>query len=382
MLHGLRTEGSGPGHEAAAVGIGVFIGCLPFFGFHLVLCWIVGTALRLNRLKLYLAANISNPIVAPFLIFAELQVGSWLRRGTFHPVTLEAVKAAGVATLGVDLLLGGLTLGSTLAALAAWGTYATLRGSDADDRFVELVRRASDRYVRVSITAWEFARGKLRNDPVYRAAVFDGLLCPSPALSGLAPATYMADPIDRARTLADVGCGQGLMLALLAEVGRDVRAGTWTDAAAPPQFSRLIGIETRPRVAAIAREALGDDAEILTLDARGVEMPRAHTVLLFDVLHLMSAGDQESLLAALIRALEPDGVIVVREADASAGWRFATVRLGNRLKALAIGRWRQTFHFRSTSEWIACFERLGLRAEVRQMGKGTPFGNVLFRVTR
>jgi uncharacterized protein (DUF2062 family)/SAM-dependent methyltransferase len=391
----LRTEGSGPGHESAAVGIGVFIGCLPFYGFHLLLCWIVGKTLRLNRLKLYLAANISNPIVAPFLIFAELQMGSWLRRGAFHPITLDAVKAAGAVTLGIDLLLGSVVVGAVLGGLAAWGTYATLRGTAADDPFVELVRRASDRYVRMSITAWEFARGKLRNDPVYRAAVFGGLLQPSRALSA-APTTEQVrlkpdptvavmgagtSPIDPVRTLADVGCGQGLMLALLAEVRRDVRAGAWSGHEMP-DFARLIGIETRPRVASIAREALGDEAEILTLDARGAEMPRADVVLLFDVLHLMSAADQESLLASLVRTLEPGGAIVIREADASAGWRFATVRLGNRLKALAIGRWRQTFHFRSAAGWLACFERLGLRAELRPMGKGTPFGNVLFRVER
>ena len=63
-----------------------------------------------------------------------------------------------------------------LAALAAWGTYATIGGRPRDDAFVDLVRRASDRYVSMSITAWEFARGKLRNDPVYRAAVYEGLL--------------------------------------------------------------------------------------------------------------------------------------------------------------------------------------------------------------
>jgi len=28
----------------------------------------------------------------------------------------------------------------------------------------EIIRRASDRYVGASITAWEFARGKLRGD--------------------------------------------------------------------------------------------------------------------------------------------------------------------------------------------------------------------------
>jgi SAM-dependent methyltransferase len=243
----------------------------------------------------------------------------------------------------------------------------------SDDRqFEQLVRRAADRYVGTSITAWEFARGKLRHDPVYRAAVYDGLLTP--------PAPRHTDG-QAGWTLADVGCGQGLMLALLAEARRDVRAGDWASPPEPPRFDRMLGIETRPRVARIAQTALGEDAEILTADARAAGLPRAHAALLFDVLHLMNAADQEALLEAVVRSLEPGGVIVVREADASAGWRFAAVRMGNRIKALAIGHWGQPFHFRSASEWVACFARMGLVAESHQMGQGTPFGNVLFRLT-
>ena len=41
----LRTEGAGPGREAAAIGLGVFVGCLPVFGFHLLLCWAIGWCL-------------------------------------------------------------------------------------------------------------------------------------------------------------------------------------------------------------------------------------------------------------------------------------------------------------------------------------------------
>ena len=366
-FYGLRTEGGGAVHETAAVGIGVFIGCLPFYGFHLLLCWIVGTLLGLNRLKVYLAANISNPFVAPFLIFAELQTGSWLRRGAFHPMTLEAIRANGVVTLGIDLLLGSAVVGAALAGLAAWGTYATLRGGEDDREFVDLVRRASDRYVAMSITAWEFARGKLRHDPVYRASVYEEVLAPDPT-------------VRRPWTLVDVGCGQGLMLALLAEARRAVRAGAGVRTSAV--FDTMVGIETRERVAAIARAALEGEAEIVSADARTTPLPRAHAVLLFDVLHLMPTRDQESLLASLLASLDDGGVIVIREADAGAGWRFTAVRIGNRVKALAIGRWRQTFHFRSAAEWRDCLVRLGMRVETQPMGKGTPFGNVLFKVTK
>lgn len=367
FFHGLRTEGGSPRQEVAAIAAGVFIGCLPFYGLHLALCWAVGWLVGLNRVKMYLAAQVSNPFVAPWLIFAELQAGSWLRRGTFHAVTVESLASAGVAVLTADLLIGSVAIGGLLAALAAWGTHMTIRGSAGDKPFVELVRAAADRYAVVGITAWEFARGKLKNDPVYRAMLERGLLTDD-------------WPGGEPRSLLDIGCGQGLMLAILAEARRRVRDGEWALPSEPPVFDRMIGVESRPRVAAMARTALAGDAEIVSGDARSAAFPRSHCVLLFDVLHLMPAADQERLLASIASVLEPGGAILVREADRSAGWRFRVVEIANRSKALVLGPRRQQFHFRSTAEWSACFTRLGLRSDVRPMGKGTPFGNVLFRV--
>ena len=362
-FHGLRTEGAGAVRETAAVGLGVFVGCLPIYGFHLLLCWAIGSALGLNRLKVYLAANISNPLVAPWLLVAEIQAGAWVRRGSFQSLSPSAIKSAGIAMVGSDLFVGSLCVGGALAAVAAALTYATRWRSGADGGFMELARSASDRYVDAGITAWEFAWGKLRNDPVYRATLSAGTL----ASGG---------------TLLDIGCGQGLALAILAEAVRTFRAGSWPAGwPAPPHFERMTGIETRRRIAALARTALGRDADIVAADARTVSLGRPRAVLLFDVLHMLRPEDQEALLAALAAQLEPGGVMLVREADAGAGWRVTAVRVGNRLKALAIGRWRQEFHHRSAAEWRACFLRHGFRGDVRNMGEGTAFANVFFRLT-
>ncbi len=364
----IRTEGSGPRRESAAIGAGVFIGCLPFYGFHLLICTAVGTVFRLNRLKMYLAANISNPIVAPWLLLLEIQSGAWLRRGTFHRLTMETVSAMSLGTVSLDLLVGGVAVGLVLGGIAAGMTYM-LVGRSERDAFASLVRLASDRYITVGIVAWEFARGKLRGDPIYRAVVCSGLLSPRPQSSP-------------GGTLLDVGCGMGLTLALVAEANRAKTAGTWPDAwPEPPCFDRAVGIEVRRRVAAIAAAALGGDAKVITGDARTAIPDRVHAVLLFDVLHMMRGEDQEALLAAIASALDPDGVILIREADAAAGWRFTAVRWGNRLKAVAFGSWRQPFHFRTTSGWQACLARLGLRVEVREMSGRTPFANVLLVVT-
>ena len=160
------------------------------------------------------------------------------------------------------------------------------------------------------------------------------------------------------------------------------RAGTWSSSGPPPVvFDRLIGIETRPRVAAIARNALGEDATIVEGDARAQVPERSRVVLFFDILHMMPAVDQEQLLASTASVLERGGMILVREPDADAGWRFSAVRASNRAKAVLTGNWRQTFHFRTAEEWTACFARLGFRVDARGTGEGTPFANVLFVLT-
>jgi uncharacterized protein (DUF2062 family) len=360
-FYDLRTEGQGRVREACAIGVGLFIGCTPFYGFHILLCWIVGRLLRLNRLNVYLAANVSNPIVAPLLVFAELQTGTWLRTGSFLALTLESVRSTTAWQIGTDLLLGSAVVGGVLGVTGGLATYVALGGGARDPFFDRLARAAADRYVTTSITAWEFARGKLRGDPVYRDVLLGGWL-PSGG------------------RLVDIGCGQGLMLALLAEAELFERAGTEPTGQRLPRFDRLVGVELRPHRARLARAALGADAEILESDARTISAGACRVVLLFDVLHMMPRHDQDALLATAVGALEPGGVILVREADASAGWRFQAVRIGNRLTALTSGAWRQTLAFRTVGEWRECFSRHGLEVEGAPASAGTPFANHLFRL--
>jgi hypothetical protein len=58
------------------------------------------------------------------------------------------------------------------------------------------------------------------------------------------------------------------------------------------------------------------------------------------------------------------------------------VRLGNRLTALARGRWSASFTFRSAAEWKTLLEQAGLTVSVHAMSDGTPFANVLLVARR
>jgi hypothetical protein len=105
-------------------------------------------------------------------------------------------------------------------------------------------------------------------------------------------------------------------------------------------------------------------------------------VLFFDILHLVPPRDQERLIARAVAALAPGGTILIREADPAGGWRFLMVRLGNRLKSIVVGRWRQSFHFRTSGEWASLLTREGLDVSVQPLAEGTPFANVLVRGVR
>ncbi len=117
-----------PRAVGAAVGVGVFIGCLPAFGIHIFMCIAAARWLRLNQGLMYLAANISNPLFVMPLLAAELAVGQRILRGRVEQTTLPSSAAAWMSLLGnggslllecfVGSLVVGVVLGVVLGALA------------------------------------------------------------------------------------------------------------------------------------------------------------------------------------------------------------------------------------------------------------------------
>ncbi len=355
LLHRYRTEGNTPIRQALSIGLGLFIGASPFLGFHLLLILLFGWLFRLNRLKAYLAAHISNPLVAPLLYASEIQVGAWLRTGhVYSTATLDQLRLQGLA---LDVLIGSVVIGGTLAVIGMIVTYLLMSGHGRDPRITHLIDAAADIYLTVGLSTWEFVHSKLEMDEVYLNLLRDGVLP------------------DRG-VLYDLGCGQGLMLSLLAAARARHQAGEWPgEWPAPPTALDLHGVELRPRIARRTRELLAGLATIEERDLSTTAMPDCNVVLLIDVLHLMSTDAQDRLLADVAKALTPGGLLVIREADAAGGWRFRMVRLGNRLTAWTQGRFGRTFHFRTVDAWTARLTALGFRIVKLKPNAGGPFAN-------
>ena len=364
VFHRLRTSGDTPARQAAAFGLGTFIGCSPAFGFHLPLCLFSSWLLGLDSLKLYLAANISNPIVVPFLLFAEVQIGRWLRVGAPYSFSLEVFRTFKVWHFAADLVIGSLVVGAVIGVAVAAATYTLVRRYGTMPAVARLFGAAVDRYVESGVFGWESANGKLRFDPVYREVMCRGML-------------------PDAGTLYDLGCGRGLMLALLASAKDRWREGKWPDQWPPPPTGlSLRGVELRPRIAAEARRALGRDAIVETGDIRTFELAPARAVLLFDVLHMLPYEEQDRVLARIAGALEPGGVLILREADASGGWHFRLTHVGNWLKGVVEGNPARRFYFRTLGGWAARLEELGFAVHSISLEQHTPFANVLIEARR
>ncbi len=231
--------------------------------------------------------------------------------------------------------------------------------NDASDPVGALLDAAARRFLPAGRFAVGFARGKLRHDPVFAALLRRGLIP------------------DDARLL-DLGCGQGVLLALLVAAREQHRAGCWPAGwAPPPSRPSLRGVEVLPADVRRARVALGRDAEVEEADLRGAAVTPSDVIALLDVVHYLEPPAQERLLTAIADALAPGGLFLMRVGDVTAGGVAVLTRIIDHLVTLARGAGLHRFHTRTVPQWIEALERRGFAVGAEPMSKGTPFANVL-----
>ena len=218
----------------------------------------------------------------------------------------------------------------------------------ADSSSSEIPMKIASRYRKSGRFAVGMAKGKIASDPAYKEVI-----------------RHLGDE----GQLLDIGCGEGYLMAYTREV---------------KPLIRLMGVDIDRRRLDVARLALGDEPnlEICEGDIREVDLPPSNVVTVLDVLHYLPVADQDAALDRLARVLEPGGLLLIRDADASQGIRSRITEICERI-AVGVGRHKGIgVHMRPAEDTRARLTAAGLDVEVRPCSEGTPFANVMFVARR
>ncbi len=232
----------------------------------------------------------------------------------------------------------------------------------SDPRFHAVVEEAVAPYRSAGRFAFGFARGKLGGDPAFEWILRQGLL------SGR-------------RRVLDLGCGQGLLAALLLTADHFAGVQRWPeDWPAPPESPAVHGIELMPSDVARAHGALGRRARIDVGNIIDAPYSPSDAVVILDVLHYIDDAAQQTVLDRVRDCLVdggPEGRLLLRVGDAGGGWRFRASQFVDHVVTTARGHRLGRLYCRTVPEWTRMLERRGFRVDAHAMSTGTPFANVL-----
>ncbi len=209
-----------------------------------------------------------------------------------------------------------------------------------------LLRQAAGHYKRWP-RLYYYAMGKIALDPAYPAVA-----------KALANSTL---------PLLDLGCGMGLLAAYLRASGHR----------AP-----IVGWDVDETKIEIAKTVLPGSRESFRAGDAIDFSEHCGDVVMLDVLHYFSDGDQQRLLRKIAASIAPQGVALIRLALNEPNWRFAATKAEEWF--VHFTRWIpvQGGNFPTRDEVSLPFGQEGLEVEVRPMWGWTPFNSYLFTIRR
>jgi uncharacterized protein (DUF2062 family) len=116
-----------PAQLGVAVFVGVLIGLSPFYGFHVIAALACAMLFRLNKLAVWLATNVSFPILSPFFAFVSCQLGHLALHGEPIHMTLSALRETKMRDIFLYWLVGFPIQGVILGGVMGWMVYRVAR---------------------------------------------------------------------------------------------------------------------------------------------------------------------------------------------------------------------------------------------------------------
>jgi len=345
----LFTERLDPGRAAAAVFLGIFIGIVPIYGFQTLAAVALALIFRLNKPLILASTFINNPFLQPVLVISSVEIGFFLRRGSYHPFKFSELTGAHMRDDLLSWFLGSLVLGVLVGGVGAFITAVVVHlKSPANAGIRDRLRLVNQAFAQSASSDRYFVWWKLRLDRIF------GMLAAEDLGSG---------------TVVDLGCGCGYSMALC-------------NTAFGEHKRRLVGCDLNARRIAVARQALSSlNAEVSVEDVRHFELPSAGLILILDVLQYLPADEQLALLKRCCSALDPQGRLIFRAHDRERGiWSSITLASDRLLFSCQRAGTRPLIL--SAPEYRRVLEDAGMQVETRRFRNRLPLAHILFIAKR
>jgi uncharacterized protein (DUF2062 family) len=164
----LLTERLDPASAGAAVFWGIFIGIVPIYGLQTLVAVSLAVLLRLNKPLTLAATFVNNPLLLPPIVAASVELGGFLRHGSFLPWHLAALSGAQLKEQLVSWVLGSLALGLVAGGAAAILTAAVVYWTAPSQRSLrERIRFVNQTFAKSAQYDRGFVRWKMRLDRIF-----------------------------------------------------------------------------------------------------------------------------------------------------------------------------------------------------------------------
>lgn len=207
-----------------------------------------------------------------------------------------------------------------------------------------LLEMASAPYKTAGYINYQWVRGKLRGDPIFKT-LLEHAIFPDNA------------------SVLDLGCGKGLLAAWLLAAEKFANNNAWRNSVRPARNLNFRGIDLSLRDVRCGNNALvpiyNERVQLLSGDMRSMAMDSADAVVLLDVLHYIPHADQEKLFDEIRASLKTGSMLLMRVSDASATLRSTLTYFVDRCVLLARGFGAPPLFFRSLPDWIHSLESRG-----------------------
>jgi len=153
--------------------------------------------------------------------------------------------------------------------------------------------------------------------------------------------------------IIDLGCGYGIISHLLS-------------------FShskrQIIGFDISQTRIESAQKTISNNIQFQLADIRDAKIPACNAVIIIDILYLLPYHDQEKVLIKCFEKLNHDGILIIKDTDKSAIWKFRYTYIEEKIKT-KLGLYGKeikgiSLNYRTKGDFTSLLKEIGFDVDI------------------